>query len=112
MMNKIFKQAITVALLCWSSMTLAQTYVLENEYVRAGVNNITGTLGSGGNTNPGLQYDNTGTSTFNPSYDYLTPGSPFEGFTVKLDGTMYRNNNAGNFAPSKILFGLSDLHIH
>ena len=98
MMNKIFKQAITVALLCWSSITLAQTYVLENEYVRAGVNNITGTLGSGGNTNPGLQYDNTGTSTFNPSYDYLTPGSPFEGFTVKLDGTMYRNNNAGNFA--------------
>jgi hypothetical protein len=97
-MNKILRHTVAAALLCWSAVSMAQTYVLQNEYVRAGVNNITGTLGSGGNTNPGLQYDNTGTSTFNPSYDYLTPGSPFEGFTIKLDGTMYRNNNAGNFA--------------
>ena len=28
--------------------------ILENDYVRAGVNGITGTLGSGGNTSPGL----------------------------------------------------------
>lgn len=100
-MNKIFKQAITVALLCWSSITLAQTYVLQNEYIRAGINNTTGTLGSGGNTNPGIQYDNAGTSTFNPSYDYLTPGSPYEGWAVRIDnadGTKYKlygNNNAG-----------------
>jgi hypothetical protein len=76
-------------------------YILENEYIRAGVNGETGTLGSGGNTNPGLQYDNTGTSTFNPSYDYLTPGSPYEGWAVRIDnadGTLYKlygNNNAG-----------------
>lgn len=75
----------------------AANVILQNEYVKAGVNETTGTLGSGGNTNPGLQYDSTGAGAFNASYDYLTPGSPFEGFTVKLDGTQYRNNNASNY---------------
>jgi hypothetical protein len=67
-------------------------------FVRFGMNNF-GTIGSGGNTSPGLLFDNTGTSTFNTAYDYLTPGSPFDGFTVKglrADGTThfeYSNNN-------------------
>ena len=67
-------------------------------FVRFGMNNF-GTLGSGGNTSPGLLFDSTGTGTFNTSYDYLTPGSPFDGFTVKAlnaDGTTqfeYSNNN-------------------
>ena len=69
--------------------------LLENDYVRAGVNTTTGTLGSGGNTSPGLLYDSTGTGTFNTSYDYLTPGSPFDGFSVMVDGTNYTNNNTG-----------------
>ena len=75
--------------------------ILINEYVKAGVNETTGTFGSGGNTPPGLQYDGTGTGTFNNSYDYLTPGSPFDGFSVRLDAsgtTTYVNNNAGNLA--------------
>lgn len=67
-------------------------------YVRFGMNSV-GTLGSGGNTSPGLLFDSTGTSTFNTAYDYLTPGSPFDGFTVKAlnsDGSTkfeYSNNN-------------------
>ena len=67
-------------------------------FVRFGMNNF-GTIGSGGNTSPGLLFDSTGTGTFNTSYDYLTPGSPFDGFTVKglnSDGTNmfnYYNNN-------------------
>ncbi len=89
--------AIATAFAISTSIANAQNIILQNEYVQAGVNQTTGTLGSGGNTNPGLQYDSTGSGTFNPAYDYLTPGSPFEGFTVKLDGTMFRNNNAGNF---------------
>lgn len=76
--------------------------ILLNEFIRAGVNETTGTLGSGGNTSPGLLYDNTGSGTFNTSYDYLTPGTPFDGFTVRLEdsaGTLirtYTNNNSGN----------------
>jgi hypothetical protein len=68
--------------------------VLENDYVKAGVNESTGTFGSGGNTSPGLLFDSTGTGTFNTSYDYLTPGSPFDGWSIKIDGTNYTNNNA------------------
>ena len=70
--------------------------ILENNWVRAGVNGTTGTFGSGGGTTPGLLFDPTGTGTFNPSYDYLTPGSPFDGFAVKIDGENKVNNNAGN----------------
>jgi hypothetical protein len=70
--------------------------ILENDYVRAGVNGTTGTFGSGGNTSPGLLFDSTGTGTFNTAYDYLTPGSPFDGFAVKIDGTNYTNNNGGS----------------
>lgn len=69
--------------------------LIINEWVKAGVNANTGTLGSGGNTSPGLLFDPSGTSTFNPSYDYLTPGSPFDGFSVKVDGSNYTNNNTG-----------------
>jgi hypothetical protein len=88
------KLLATVVALAMSSSLMAQNAVLENEYVRAGVNESTGTFGSGGNTSPGLLYDNTGTSTFNIGYDYLTPGTPFDGFAVKVDGTNYSNNNA------------------
>lgn len=70
--------------------------ILENNWVRAGVNGTTGTFGSGGGTTPGLLFDPTGTGTFDPSYDYLTPGSPFDGFAVKIDGVNKVNNNAGN----------------
>ena len=87
----------TTALADTSSMSTTATGmgVLENDYVRAGVNGTTGTFGSGGNTSPGLLFDSTGTGTFDTAYDYLTPGSPFDGFAVKIDGTNYTNNNAG-----------------
>ena len=87
----------TTALADTSSMSTTVTGmgVLENDYVKAGVNGTTGTLGSGGNTSPGLLYDSTGSGTFNTSYDYLTPGSPFDGFAIKIDGTNSTNNNTG-----------------
>ena len=61
---------------------LAQSVVLSGDYVRVGVNDK-GTLGTGGTVRPGILYDGTGTGTFDPNHDYLTPGSPMEGFVVK-----------------------------
>ena len=88
----------TTALADTSSISTTATGigVLENDYVKAGVNGTSGTLGSGGNTSPGLLYDSTGSGTFNTSYDYLTPGSPFDGFAIKIDDTNSTNNNNGN----------------
>ena len=83
-----------------STSAFAGNIIMSNEYVKVGVNETSGTLGSGGNTNPGIQYDSTGTGTFNAAYDYLTPGSPFEGWAVRIvdgSGTLisqYHNNNA------------------
>lgn len=103
MRNRIL--AIAVATALTSGPALADTSsmngsvtgmgILENDYVKAGVNGTSGTFGSGGNTSPGLQYDSSGTGTFNSSYDYLTPGSPFDGWSIKIDGTNSTNNNAG-----------------
>lgn len=98
-MKKTIISGLLTALL--STSALAGNAVLQNEYIKAGVNESTGTLGSGGNTSPGLLYDNTGSSTWNTAYDYLTPGSPYEGWAVRIDnadGTRFRlygNNNAG-----------------
>ena len=104
MKRKLLAGAVLAALL--STTALADTSsmsttnggmgILENDYVRAGVNGTAGTFGSGGNTRPGLQYDSTGTGTFpadSEQGDYLTPGSPFDGFSVMVDGTNYANNN-------------------
>ncbi len=69
--------------------------LLQNDWVKAGVNANTGTLGSSGSTSPGLLFDPSGTGTFNSAYDYLTPGAPFDGFSLKVDSTNKTNNNMG-----------------
>lgn len=93
----------TIVAVMMSSGVMAQTAtvtgtgmgLLQNDWVKAGVNTNTGTLGSGGNTSPGLLFDPSGTGTFNPSFDYLTPGAPFDGFSLKVDGVNKTNNNTG-----------------
>ena len=104
-MKKAMAASLIAALVATTSLTtLADTSsmststtgmgVLENDYVKAGVNGTTGTFGSGGNTSPGLLFDSTGAGDFNTSYDYLTPGSPFDGWSIKIDGSNSTNNNA------------------
>ena len=116
-MNLSRNMSALAFLLCSTTPVFSTNYILLNEYVKAGVNEATGTLGSGGGTRPGLQYDSTGTGTFpadSDQGDYLTPGSPFEGFTVKIEqfgadgveggtddtSTSYTNNNTGSAAIS------------
>lgn len=84
-----------------ASITGTGMGLLQNDWVKAGVNTNTGTLGSGGGTSPGLLFDPAGTGTFNPGFDYLTPGSPFDGFSLKVDGTNKTNNNIGTVQIAK-----------
>jgi hypothetical protein len=116
---KIMRVSLIAALLATTSLSaFADTSsmngsvtgmgILENDYVKAGVNGTSGTFGSGGNTSPGLLFDSTGTGTFNTSYDYLTPGSPFDGWSIKIDGVNTTNNNGGGGASWTDSDGLSD----
>jgi hypothetical protein len=92
----LFKRSLISALVALAvGSAQAANLVLDGDYVKIGINETTGTLGSGGNTPPGILYDSTGTGTFNAGYDYLTPGSPFEGWALKYDSTTVYNNNAG-----------------
>ena len=56
----------TTALADTSSMnsSIAGMGILQNDYVKAGVNGTSGSFGSGGSVRPGLQYDSDGTGTF------------------------------------------------
>jgi outer membrane autotransporter protein len=86
----------------------AQSDILAGSYIKVGINGTVGSLGYGGSTTPGILYDGSGTGTFNPAYDYLTPGSPFEGFVVTADGmTTAINNNAGGTAVTGSLVNYS-----
>lgn len=71
----------------------AAPVALENGYVRAGVNDA-GTLGSNGNASPGILFDKTGTANYGVN-DFLTPGTPFEGFYLSGGGRSWLSNNTG-----------------
>lgn len=83
-----------------------QTEILEGSYIKVGLNEF-GTLGSVNSTPPGILYDGTGKGVFNPDYDYLTPGSPFEGFALSgfKGGVAFRavnNNDIGEGTDVKV----------
>jgi hypothetical protein len=113
---KRIKQAMLALSIMIAAPLMAQTtgsiFALEGDYIKIGVSDY-GTIGSKGNASPGIMYDNTGTRTFNPSYDYLTPGAPFEGFTIKASagGTPFSvtNNNMGGGPLTGILTNYSGI---
>jgi hypothetical protein len=76
---------------------LAAPVVIQNGFVQAGVSD-SGTLGSNGNNPPGILFDKTGTGTYGIN-DFLTPGSPFEGFYVTT-ATGAGSGGANNEGPS------------
>lgn len=83
---------------------MATPVVMDNGFVKAGVSDY-GTLGSNGTTQPGIQYDSTGTGTYIPAgysntNDFLTPGTPFEGFYItgtQLTGGPYSGGANNNY---------------
>jgi hypothetical protein len=81
---------------------ISNSLVMDNNFIKAGVSDD-GTFGIGETKKPGFQLDPWGDGNYTAivggtsTPDYLTPGSPFEGFSLKfeLDGnvTIYRANN-------------------
>jgi hypothetical protein len=95
MKTKSILTALSAAILLAYGTASSANVVLSGNYVQAGVND-SGTLGSGGWTSPGILYDPTGTSSYGVN-DYLTPGTPWEGFYVGSTetGIVGNNNNGG-----------------
>ncbi len=64
---------------------------LSNNYISTAVGSA-GTLGTGGSSSPGLIHDPTGTGTFDPRNDHITPGSPHQGFALASDQFGFQGN--------------------
>lgn len=92
MRKLLFATAAMIAV----SAAEAAPVVIEDGFVKAGVNDL-GTLGSGGNNPPGILYDKTGAGAYGVN-DFLTPGTPFEGFYIKSSSGFWGANNTGSTA--------------
>jgi hypothetical protein len=86
----------TTAIADTSFMQLDNDGILQNESVKVGINRQTGSFGSGKSNSPGILFDPDGGGSFDTSYDFLTPGVAFDGQSIKIDGTNYRNNNSSS----------------
>lgn len=86
-----------------NSALAAGSMIFEGNYIKFGVSE-NGTLGYGSNVKPGIQYDETGTGTFNDAYDYLTPGSPYYGYDVQYNefSRVTSNNTSPSVEPGTL----------
>jgi hypothetical protein len=93
MTNTHFKTfALAAVAAALAAPAFATPTTIQNTSVLAGVSDH-GTLGSNGNTSPGILYDSTGSSNYGIN-DFLTPGTPWEGFYITGAGgfSEYSNN--------------------
>lgn len=105
-MTRFLQLFAIITILAFATMVSAASIIMEGNYVRTAVSDD-GTLGYGGTTSPGILHDPTGTGTFGVD-DYLTPGSPWEIFSVNSTQTgLLTNNNDGGDAIGSI--SLTDL---
>jgi hypothetical protein len=93
-MTPFSKISLAVACLVTGASAFATPISIQNGYVLAGVSDY-GTLGSNGTTSPGILFDKTGAGNYGVN-DFLTPGTPFEGFYVKSSAGFAGANNTGS----------------
>src|SRR5690606_3872927 len=72
--------------------------IFDNGYIKFGWSGD-GTFGYGSNQTPGIFYDTAGIGNYPANADFLTPGSPFEFFAVKIGSSTYVNNNTSYTSP-------------
>ena len=74
-----------------SNPSAAGGYQVKTDYLFFTLNNL-GTLGND-YSSPGIQHDPLGGRSFSAGKDYITPGAPFEGFSVDYNSSTLHNNN-------------------
>lgn len=98
------KLLITALTLLPCLLTANASIIMQGDFVKTSISDD-GTLGYGENTAPGLLHDATGTGAF--QYDYLTPGTPWEIFSINsTQSGLLTNNNAST---DDIIGTLSDI---
>ncbi len=107
------KKIVSIILLI-SSFTVvatASSIIMESGYIQVGVSDD-GTFGVGGTNPPGILFDENGTGNYGVD-DYLTPGSPWEFFTLEITAdtnVTYTNNNASETSPEMPTSITGDTH--
>ncbi|MES2356225.1 MAG: PEP-CTERM sorting domain-containing protein [Pseudomonadota bacterium] len=103
MFKPLTKLSVLAIGACIAASSQAAPLTLTGNFLKIGVSDV-GTLGSNSNNAPGILHDPTGTQNFCPGgicNDYLTPGTPHEGFSFKSDQSGFiGNDNASPFFPS------------
>lgn len=107
--RSILASTALIALPCLLTAN-ATPIIMEGDFVKTAISDD-GTLGYGTNVSPGLLHDATGTGTF--GLDYLTPGSPWEIFSIYSDQTnLLTNNNASGDSISGTVSDISGSSVY
>jgi hypothetical protein len=92
--------AFGVSLALTFSGSATANILLSGDFVQTQISND-GTLGEG-RSDPGLVYDSTGTGTFDSNFDYVAPGTPFEAFGIRYDGSGSVLNNDNSHSDGSV----------